>query len=102
MAIRMEKAISNAEKIVAYLKGHPLVKRINYPSRDGHPNSDVQISQATRGGSILSFDTGRYDISPWVPGLYEVFAPPSLNSAILLQSCMQVLLQHKLVTSQHA
>ena len=59
MSIRMEKAISNTEKIVAYLEKHPLVKRINYPSHPDHPNSDVQRAQALKGGSILSFDTGR-------------------------------------------
>ena len=59
MSIRMEKAISNTEKIVEFLERHPLVTRINYPALAQHPNHAVHDAQASKGGSIISFDTGR-------------------------------------------
>ena len=57
----MERQISNCSKIAAFLEKHPLVRKINYPGLAAHPRSEVQSQQALSGGSLLSFETGRYE-----------------------------------------
>ncbi|QDZ25021.1 cystathionine beta-lyase [Chloropicon primus] len=63
MALRMEKQAQNAEKIAIFLAGHPLVKKVNYAGLPGHPNSGIHASQASSGGSIISFETGSVEAS---------------------------------------
>lgn len=59
MALRMERQAATAEKLAAFLLQHPLVTKVNYPGLAGHPGHDVNSRQATSGGSLLSFETGR-------------------------------------------
>lgn len=59
MALRMERQASNAQAIAEFLAQHPLVKRVNYPGLVGSPGYELNRRQATSGGSILSFETGR-------------------------------------------
>ena len=37
----------------------PACLQVNYPGLAGHPGHDVHQRQATSGGSLLSFETGR-------------------------------------------
>lgn len=62
MSLRMERQAANCQKLSEYLQGHPLVKKVNYPGLQSHPGSSVQLRQASNGGSLLSFETGRCDI----------------------------------------
>lgn len=59
MDLRMERAVNNSRRIAEFLQRHPLVKRVNYPGLSSDPSHALQASQASNGGSILSFDTGR-------------------------------------------
>ena len=59
MALRMERAAASAAALAAWLQAHPLVRRINYPGLAAHPGAAVHAAQATAGGSLLSFETGR-------------------------------------------
>ena len=59
MALRMERSAETAAALAAWLQAHPLVRRINYPGLAGHPGAAVHAAQATAGGSLLSFETGR-------------------------------------------
>lgn len=59
MALRMERQADNAARIADFLVGHPLVKKVNYPGLAQHAGSALHAAQATNGGSILSFETGR-------------------------------------------
>merc|ERR1719399_2571030 len=63
MALRMEKQAENAARIAAFLEAHPMVKRVNYAGLASHPNSALHASQATSGGSIISFETGDVEVS---------------------------------------
>ena len=63
MALRMEKQAQNAQKIAAFLDSHPLVKKVNYAGLPEHPNSNIHASQASSGGSIISFETGNVEAS---------------------------------------
>ena len=55
LAVRMDRHMENAAKIVAYLKDHPLVKKIFYPGIETHPGHDIQLRQAKAFGAVVSF-----------------------------------------------
>ena len=59
MSLRMERQADSAARIAEFLSGHPLVKRVNYAGLAHHPGSQLHASQASHGGSLLSFTTGR-------------------------------------------
>ncbi len=59
MALRMERAADNAAKLVNWLAKQPLVQKINYPGLPSHPGYAVHAAQASSGGSLFSFTTGR-------------------------------------------
>ena len=64
MALRMRRQASTAAVIAQWLAQHPLVGKVNYPGLPNHPGHAVHAAQASAGGSLLSFETGRWgDIS---------------------------------------
>ena len=59
MALRMERQAQNCAILAKALSQHPLITKINYPGLPGSPGYDVNASQATSGGSLFSFETGK-------------------------------------------
>lgn len=56
MGIRMDHAVSNAQKMAEFLKQHPKIKTVHYPGLKTHPNHDIHMNQAKDGGAVLSFE----------------------------------------------
>ena len=56
MGIRMDRAVSNAQKMAEFLKQHPKIKTVHYPGLKTHPNHDIHMNQAKDGGAVLSFE----------------------------------------------
>lgn len=57
LSLRLERHAYNTEKVVAYLAGHPLVERVNHPSRPDHPDHALYTRYFPHGGaSIFTFD----------------------------------------------
>src|SRR5690606_1717493 len=48
LAVRMERHCDNAEAIVEFLQGHPVVTKVYYPGLAEHPNHDVAARQMKR------------------------------------------------------
>lgn len=59
MALRMERSVANAKAMAEFLASHPLVKKLNYAGMPNHPGAAIHAAQATSGGAVLSFETGR-------------------------------------------
>lgn len=59
MALRMRRQAASAAIIARWLARHPLVKKVNYPGLPAHQGHDIHVAQASAGGSLLSFETGR-------------------------------------------
>lgn len=59
MALRLERSVANAKAMAEFLAGHPLVKKLNYAGLPSHPGAAIHAAQATSGGAVLSFETGR-------------------------------------------
>ena len=56
LEVRMERHCSNAEKVAAFLDGHPSVARVNYLGLKSHPDYAVAKKQMNHPGAMLSFE----------------------------------------------
>jgi cystathionine gamma-synthase len=54
LAVRMERHSDNAERVVAFLAGHPAVARVLYPGLPEHPGHEVAAKQMRRFGGMIS------------------------------------------------
>lgn len=55
LSVRMERHTSNAEKVIAYLKGQKLVEEIYYPFDKDNPQYEIAKRQMRAGGGLISF-----------------------------------------------
>ena len=55
LGIRMERHCANALAVVEFLRGHPAVKQVHYPSLPDHPGHRVAQSQMRAFGGMVSF-----------------------------------------------
>ncbi|MBO0602927.1 methionine gamma-lyase [Sporosarcina sp. E16_3] len=55
LSVRMERHTSNAEKVIAYLKGEKLVEEIYYPFDKDNPQYEIAKRQMRAGGGLISF-----------------------------------------------
>ena len=57
LSLRMERHMSNTEKVVNFLASHPFVGRVGHPLLDTHPSHALAKKLLPRGaGSVFSFD----------------------------------------------
>ena len=60
LPLRMERHMSNTEKVVAFLASHPLVSRVGHPLLESHPSHALAnrlLRHGAKGaGSVFSFD----------------------------------------------
>ncbi|HEY2846837.1 MAG TPA: aminotransferase class V-fold PLP-dependent enzyme, partial [Pyrinomonadaceae bacterium] len=58
LALRVERQSSSALTIAEYLAAQPGIKQVYYPGLPGDVRGNVHNSQASGGGSVISFTTG--------------------------------------------
>ncbi|HSJ51652.1 MAG TPA: cystathionine gamma-synthase [Actinomycetota bacterium] len=56
LAVRMEAHCTGAERVAAFLRGHPKVSRVRYPGLEDHPAHDIARRQMRRFGGMVSFE----------------------------------------------
>lgn len=57
LSLRLERHVSNAEKVVEFLKGHPQVEKVHYPSLSDSPYHELAKKYFPKGvGSIFTFE----------------------------------------------
>jgi cystathionine gamma-synthase len=54
LAVRMERHSDNAERVAAFLVGHPAVAQVFYPGLPEHPGHEVAAKQMRRFGGMVS------------------------------------------------
>ena len=54
--LRVERACQNAEKIMAFLQGHPKIANVYYPGLKNHPGHAIAKKQMRHFGAMVSFD----------------------------------------------
>jgi cystathionine gamma-synthase len=55
LALRVERQNGSAQRIAAFLEGHPEVERVYYPGLASHPDHAVAAAQMTGFGGVVSF-----------------------------------------------
>jgi cystathionine gamma-synthase len=55
LGVRMDRHCDNAEKVVEFLTGHPLVAEVIFPGLPEHPGHEVAARQMRRFGGMVSF-----------------------------------------------
>lgn len=66
LALRMDKHDQNALVAAKWLCTHPKVTKVYYPGLDGHPGKEVQLSQSSGFGGMLSFEVDDTALVPQV------------------------------------
>jgi O-acetylhomoserine (thiol)-lyase len=55
LALRMDRACGNAERLALFLSGHPKIKAVHYPGLPGHPQHALAKILFKRPGALMSF-----------------------------------------------
>lgn len=56
LALRMERHVSNAQKVAEFLQQHPLVEWVNYPGLKDHPHHERAMKYLPKGpGALFAF-----------------------------------------------
>ena len=77
LGVRLDRHVSNAEKIAQYLKNHSAVKNIYYP---GLESDAINKKQAKNGGAMISFELyENYDIKKFFSSLKLIALAESLG-----------------------
>lgn len=80
LGVRLDRHVANAEKIAAYLKGHPEVCSLYYPGLKDHPGYEINARQAKNGGAMISFElTENHDMSAFFRSLKIITLAESLG-----------------------
>ena len=56
LSLRMQRHNENAKKVAEWLRRHPRVKKIYYVGFEDHPGYEVNLSQASGFGGMISFE----------------------------------------------
>jgi len=66
LSLRVERHVSNALRIVEYLKNHPQVEAVHHPSIESEPGHELYKKYFPRGGgSIFTFEIKGDDKTAW-------------------------------------
>ena len=63
LAVRMEAHCTGAERVAAFLAGHPAVTSVRYPGLPEHPQHEVAARQMRRFGGMVSFEVATRDLA---------------------------------------
>jgi methionine-gamma-lyase len=87
--VRMDRHISNAEKVMEFLKREALVKKIYYPYDENNPQFDIAKRQMRAGGGLISFEIegGKKEAQAFMNALSLIKIAVSLGDA-------ETLIQH--------
>ena len=56
LELRTARMCETAERLAAFLEGHPAVDVVHYPGLASHPQHALAAQQMSRGGSVIAFD----------------------------------------------
>lgn len=80
LGVRLDRHVSNAEKIVAKLVESKDVKKVYYPGLKSHPGYEINRKQAANGGAMISFElTENHDINTLFRSLKIITLAESLG-----------------------
>ena len=90
LAARMSLHCTNAQRVAAFLAGHPAVRRVNFPGLPSHPGHAIATRQMTGYGAMMSIElAGGRDAALAVAGALRLF-----QNATSLGGC-ESLVEHR-------
>ena len=97
LALRVNKQCDNAESVAQFLASHPLVKRVNYPGLNTHPNHEIAKKQQSRFGAMISFSlkTDTVDAGSMVCSSTTLFKLAESLGGVKSLICQPALMTHK-------
>nr|HML84592.1 PLP-dependent transferase [Bacteroidales bacterium] len=97
LALRVNKQCDNAELVAQFLASHPLVKRVNYPGLNTHPNHEIAEKQQSRFGAMISFSlkTDTVDAGSMVCSSTTLFKLAESLGGVKSLICQPALMTHK-------
>jgi cystathionine gamma-synthase len=81
LALRVQRANHNAERLASFLEHHHAVERVHYPGLQSHPDHEVALAQMSGFGGVVSFQI-RGDLesaSKFIDALRIPYIAPSLG-----------------------
>ena len=82
LPVRMDRHVSNAERIAGYLSSSPDVSKVYYPGLDSDPGHEICFKQARNGGAMLSFELSEgHDLDRFFESLNLISLAESLGGA---------------------
>ncbi|BBF42688.1 cystathionine gamma-lyase [Lachnospiraceae bacterium KM106-2] len=80
LGVRLDRHVSNAEKIVARLENNEAIEKLYYPGRKEDPGYEINQKQAKNGGAMISFELkANYDINKFFHSLHLIALAESLG-----------------------
>ena len=80
LSVRLDRHVSNAEKIADWLVANPGVKKVYYPGLKDSAGYEINRKQAKNGGAMMSFElTPDHDIEKFFESLKLVMLAESLG-----------------------
>jgi len=80
LAVRLDRAQSNAMTLSHRLVTHPHVSAVYYPGLDSHPGASIHRSQSDGPGAVMSFTLGpEVSVETFLSRLQNIFYGPSLG-----------------------
>lgn len=102
LAVRVQRQNENALRVAQFLSRHGKVRRVNYPSLEGHPQRALAMEQMRGCGAVVSFEvdgTGE-DARRVTEALHLFTLAPSLGGVDSLVS-IPVLTSHAMISAEH-
>ena len=56
LELRVARMCETAQRLAAFIEGHPAVGAVHYPGLPSHPQYALAARQMSRGGSVIAFD----------------------------------------------
>jgi len=79
LALRMDRACSNAKKITDFLSGHRSIKRLYYPGLQNHPENELAQTLFRHPGAIFSVELNNLDCFDFLNKLRLVICSSNLG-----------------------
>ena len=100
LALRMDRANRNGQRVAEFLEEHPAVRRVWYPGLPSHPDHDIARRLMSGFGGVVSFEldtdlegTGKFIdalnipyIGPSLGGVESIIEQPALMSHFTLDA----------------
>ena len=97
LAARMAMHCANAQRVAAFLSGHPAVERVNFPGLPSHPGHAIAARQMSGFGAMLSIElAGGREAALAVAGRLRLF-----HNATSLGGCESLVEHRASVEGQH-